>query len=336
MLEAILVTNSNLHTSLGALTLGGLFSTALSGVVMMQAVIYYRLFMKDPTIQKSMVAAVVLLDLLHSCMVWAADWMYLVESFGDDQITDRVFWTAGFSIALTAVSTVIVQCYFAWRLYKLSKGNYYASVILVLLAVCRLASALVTSAELIRLASFSKFYEAFGWVFTLGLCLSTALDVSTTMSLIYYLRKHRSGSGRLDHLLDAVTLYTVENGLLTSIATVASLAFWLAKPHALIYLGLHFTISKLYANSFLASMNARKMWRLQTQTTSESQGHRLPVIFAHNFSQGGRVRRTSAMGPGEVDYGTKVQITIDQTVEVDDDGPELSSRSASNSAKVGV
>ncbi|THG98666.1 hypothetical protein EW026_g3548 [Hermanssonia centrifuga] len=46
-----------------------------------------------------------------------------------------------------------------------------------------------------------------------------------------------------------------------SIATIASLVCWLVMPHNLVYLGLHFMISKLYANSLLASLNARKTLR---------------------------------------------------------------------------
>ena len=31
-------------------------------------------------------------------MVWVADWQYFVTSFGDSNITDHVFWSAGVSL----------------------------------------------------------------------------------------------------------------------------------------------------------------------------------------------------------------------------------------------
>jgi len=91
----VTVTSQNLRTSLGSLIIGGLASTALSGVVTMQTVLYARLFENDSGVLKSVVALVFFLDVLHTCMVWVADWQYFVNSFGDTNITDHVFWSAG-------------------------------------------------------------------------------------------------------------------------------------------------------------------------------------------------------------------------------------------------
>ncbi|PCH43519.1 hypothetical protein WOLCODRAFT_138390 [Wolfiporia cocos MD-104 SS10] len=324
------VTQSNMRTSLGALVIGGLAATALSGVVVMQVILYFRIFEKDASILKSLVAIVFVLDILHTCMVWAADWQYLVTSFGDTNITDHVFWYAVITIALTAITTIFVHLFFSYRLFRLSKGNYFICIPMILLAIGRVVSAIATSAEMIRLGSYYAFYTHYRWLFTLGLVLSTALDIMITGSLCTYLRKSRhGGSGRLDQILNSVTLYTVENGMVTCIATVLSLIFWLVKPHALIYLALHFAIGKLYTNSFLASMNARKLLRVQN-TTSESSEHRLPVIFSHHFSRGDR---RPAVRPDPVDLtSTKLQITVDKTVDyVTDD--VLSSPSHSDGAK---
>ncbi|KAI0930662.1 hypothetical protein AcV5_007320 [Taiwanofungus camphoratus] len=157
-----------------------------------------------------------------------------------------------------------------------------------------------------------------------------------TTGLCIYLRKsRRCGSGRLHHILDSVTLYTIENGLVTCVVTIISLVFWLAKPHALIYLGLHFVINKLYANCFLASMNARKLLRVQTQSTSSS-GHRLPVIITRNLS--GRDRNPSkVIQPDHVDLSsTKLQITIDKTVDyAADDLSDSPSHQAASSKNIG-
>ncbi|KAI0328383.1 hypothetical protein GY45DRAFT_1338172 [Cubamyces sp. BRFM 1775] len=321
----VAISESNLKTSLGALILGGMVCTGLTGIVAMQTVLYFRLFTRDQFSTKMKVATVFILDLLHSVMIAAANYMYFVNNFGTGDITDHVFWAVGISIALTAVLTVIVHLFFALRLFKLSKGNYWITVPIAVLAVARVVAAFVTTVELIRLGSFYEFGQQFRvsirtWVFTLGLVLSSVVDFLITGGLCYYLRRNRTGSGRFDHILDSVTLYTVENGLLTSfrslgrVTTLVSLIFWLVKPHVLIYLGLHFAISKLYANSFLASMNARKILRAQSQSQSGS-GHRLPVIFT-----GRGVRHSNA---DQLNLGTRVQITVDKTVDyATDDIPD--------------
>ncbi|KAI0768815.1 hypothetical protein BD413DRAFT_614302 [Trametes elegans] len=318
----VVLSESNLKTSLGALILGGMVCTGLSGIVAMQTVLYFRLFSRDQFSTKLKVAVVFLLDLLHSIMIAAANYMYCVDNFGQRDITDHVFWAVGISIALTAVLTVIVHLFFALRLFKLSKGNYWVTVPIAVLAVARVVAALVTTVELIRLGSFYEFGQRFRWVFTLGLVLSSVVDFLITGGLCYYLRRNRTGTGRFDHILDSVTLYTVENGLLTSVTTLVSLIFWLVKPHVLIYLGLHFAISKLYANSFLASMNARRILRAQSESQSAS-GHRLPVIFT---SRG--MRHSNAE---QLNLGTRVEITVDKTVDyATDDMPDILSTDQKN------
>ncbi|EIW62566.1 uncharacterized protein TRAVEDRAFT_33992 [Trametes versicolor FP-101664 SS1] len=280
----VMIPESDLKTSLGALIIGGMVCTGLSGVVAMQTVLYFRLFTRDKFSTKFQV------HFLHSVMIAAANYMYFVDNFGNTEITDRVFW------------------FFALRLFKLSKGNYWVTVPIVILAVARVGA--------IHLGSFHEFGERFRWVFTLGLVLSSVVDFLITGGLCYYLRRNRTGTGRFDHVLDSVTLYTVENGLLTSVTTLVSLIFWLVRPHVLIYLGLHFAISKLYANSFLASMNARKILRAQSESHSGGgSAHRLPVIFASRA-----MRHSNA---DQLNLGTRVQITVDKTVDyATDDVPD--------------
>ncbi|KAI0368832.1 hypothetical protein BV20DRAFT_426062 [Pilatotrama ljubarskyi] len=305
----VVLSESNLKTSLGAILLGGMVCTGLSGIVGMQTVLYFRLFTRDMTSTKIRVAVVFFLDLLHSAMIAAANYMYFVNHFGEEDVTDHVFWTVGVSIALTAVITVCVHLFFSMRLFKLSKGNYWITAPIAVLAVARVVAAFVTAIELIRLKSFYEFGVRFRWVFTLGLVLSAVVDGLITLGLCFYLRRHRGGTGRFDHILNAVTLYTVENGLITSVTTLVSLIFWLVKSDELIYLGLHFAISKLYANSFLASMNARKSLMAQSQSQSTS-GHRLPVIFPTQRGLGGSNADQLDLG-----LGTRVHITVDKTTD---------------------
>jgi len=63
------------------------------------------------------------------------------------------------------------------------------------------------------------------------------------------------------HVVNTLTLYTLENGFITCLTTTASLICWLAMPNNLVFMGLHFVIGKLYANSLLVSLNTRKELR---------------------------------------------------------------------------
>ncbi|KAK7682503.1 hypothetical protein QCA50_014303 [Cerrena zonata] len=110
----------------------------------------------------------------------------------------------------------------------------------------------------------------------------------------------------MDNIIDSITLYTVENGLLTCLTTVISLICWLMMPHNLIFLGLHFVISKLYSNTFLATLNARNglRGRSRAQTT---------VRLPDNLTQFSR--REPHVSRYDIHPITPVQISVEKTVQ---------------------
>jgi len=99
------------------------------------------------------------------------------------------------------------------------------------------------------------------WLFSMGLALSSGVDILITVFLFFLLQRSRNNSLNLDHIIDSLILYTFEIGSLTSAATVVSMICWLRLDNSLIFLGLHFVIGKLYANSLLATLNAREQLR---------------------------------------------------------------------------
>ena len=141
--------------------------------------------------------------------------------------------------------------------------------------------------------------------FTTGLSLSAAIDVLITGWLCYFLREVRSRIGgphstMMIRMVDTLTLYTLENGALTCFAAIASLICWLTMPHNLIFMGLHFVISKLYANSLLASLNMRNELRhLQGRRVSHRPGHTI-TGFQHDHDDGPesvlRIQNSKSLG----------------------------------------
>ncbi|OJT15917.1 hypothetical protein TRAPUB_14199, partial [Trametes pubescens] len=84
------ISEHDLKTSLGALIIGGMVCTGLTGIVAMQTLLYFRLFAHDNLSTKFQVGGVCLLDVLHSAMIATANYMYFVDNFGNTEITDRV------------------------------------------------------------------------------------------------------------------------------------------------------------------------------------------------------------------------------------------------------
>ncbi|KAK1236154.1 hypothetical protein PQX77_000596, partial [Marasmius sp. AFHP31] len=190
------------------------------------------------------------------------------------------------SILATAIQTLIAHGFFAHKILKSSNNNYFVTAPIIILAVARVVAATVTTSEMMKLQRFSAFDQTYpGWMITTGLSLSAGIDIIITCCLFYNLRtlRRQMHATGLVQVLDSLTLFTLENGLLTCIAAIASLVCWLTMPFNLIFLGLHFIIGKLYANSLLASLNTRKGLRQMGPRLSPWSDASLPVLSFDDF-----------------------------------------------------
>ncbi|PBK60716.1 hypothetical protein ARMSODRAFT_1026301 [Armillaria solidipes] len=315
----------------GAMLAGGFVAAMLSGIVTIQALIYFRLYMQDSWRKKVMVLAIWILDIVHSTFIFVSLFDYLITYFGVQDRTGLITFIAQvpfinvhfglisyhkLTIVVTAMQTLIAHCYFSEKIHKSSDRNWAITAPILALAFLRLVAASVSTFEMIRLHRFSAFNEDYpGWIFTTGLSLSSAVDVLITAWLCYFLhllRRRIDAPSSMLQVIDSLTIYTLENGLLTSIATTASLICWLVMPTNLVFLGLHFVIEKLYANSVLASLNTRKELR-ELREKVRAWGD-LPVLSSEDFYTQYQPRNA------EVAYRPRgkirqLEVTIKKTVE---------------------
>ncbi|KAK7063606.1 hypothetical protein R3P38DRAFT_2819395 [Favolaschia claudopus] len=244
--------------TMGALLIGGLFATLLAGTVNIQAVLYQRTYKKDPVPIKLLILAVWTLDNLHTGFIWGGLWYCLIQNNGAWDRMDSIPWSIALTVVITALVTFLVHCFFAHRIFMLSKKNYFMTLPVLALTLLRLGAASVSTWEMLRYRSFNIFRLKARWIFTLGLSVSSAVDILITGLLVYLFRRNRTGNGRLNHMLDKLILYGLETGSLTCLGTIVTMLLWVITPKNLVFLGLHVVIAKLYANSVLVTLNTRK------------------------------------------------------------------------------
>ncbi|KAF7323533.1 hypothetical protein MKEN_00573100 [Mycena kentingensis (nom. inval.)] len=251
--------------TLGPLLIGGSIALILSGMVSVQSIVFYKLYPNEQRVWVAMVLAVWTLDTLHSAFIVTSLFDYFIQWFGDVARTDFIPWSIALTVVLTAITTLIAHVYYAQKIFKSSGRNWWITAPVIILVFLRLFAASVSTYEMIIIHRFSAFNEMYpGWVFTTGLSLSAGVDIIITFLLCYFLYKLKSRTGTsnpMAQVVNILTLYTLENGLLTSLTVTASLICWLMMPNNLVFLGLHFVIGKLYANSLLISLNTRKALR---------------------------------------------------------------------------
>jgi hypothetical protein len=242
-------------------------------------VYYFQHYQDDKPSSKLMVAVVWFLDVLHTITVFTSDWLWLIEHFGEVGISNWIPWSLGVTVVLTAMVTIIVHGFFIFRIHGLSRGNWFVVGPILVLAVVRLGFASTTCAKMLVYADFGTFVDNVAWVFTMGLVTSSILDVVITLCLLWYLGNAKTGFAGMDQIVNCLSLYAIENGLITSVAIVISLGCWLGMRHNLIFMAIHFVVAKLYANSLLATLNSRKNIRERNRATSFSEGPQSMAVF---------------------------------------------------------
>ncbi|KAG2741302.1 hypothetical protein P692DRAFT_20840094 [Suillus brevipes Sb2] len=292
----------------------------------MQFIVYFRVYFRESWRTKSLVIVIWLLDLSHSALVAVALWDSIIATYGDLSKIDTIPWCIGPAIELTALITFLVQSFFAYRIYKLQKKKLTVAIPIVALSLARLIMASITNSEMLKLKSYNTFFQRFSWIFTFGLILSALVDIMITTFLCYFLRKNRPSFTDTMRIIDTLTFWTIQNGSMTSAAAIATLLCWKIMPSNRVFLGLHFVVAKLYANSLLATLNARKqIWSGKQYTPTNNQP--MPIVFLEDYEHGpdssitqqGSLRLNTPQ-PKAVHKRTKlIEVNVEQNVESKDD-----------------
>lgn len=294
-------------TVYGAILLGTCIGCGLTGIVFVQTVLYFKFYPSDSTNNKILVVIVWALDMMHTILIIASVWESVIVNFAKPELMDLIPRALGLSVAITAAVTFLVHCFFANRVRKLTKRWYLAAPI-VFLAFLRLLAACVSTSEIIRLRHYSLFIKPFpSWIFTLGVTLSASVEFCITTVMVIFLGRSRTGFATMNHIINSLILYTLETGSFTCAVTIASLICWMVMRHNLIFLGMHFAIAKLYANSLLATLNTRK--RLRSDRTLSSQRDADVYPASSNIHKSSRI-----LGPLSPNKGAHLNVNVETTV----------------------
>ncbi|OBZ69408.1 hypothetical protein A0H81_10650 [Grifola frondosa] len=211
---------------LGSILIGLFFACILYGVATLQAFMYMQMYPDDSRLVKYLVATVWVLETLHTGFCMQFMYAYVIWNFGNTEFMGGIYWSGGLTIFLAVLIQVTVQCFYIRRLWVLSNHSVAFTIPLVTLSV--------------------------------GMGSSACIDVIVASVLIYYLKRGRSGLRRSDNMLVWLSVYAVNTGALTSAVSVLTVVTFAVQKESLVFLALGVMQSKLYANSFLGSLNARQ------------------------------------------------------------------------------
>ncbi|KAF8885055.1 hypothetical protein CPB84DRAFT_1816875 [Gymnopilus junonius] len=226
------MTHYILHNTFGAAFIGLRYFT-MNLVSIVQAW-YYFLHQQDPWSLKALVSAVMAFDTVHQILITHTVYTYTVTNWGMKMnlgLLSGGSMLVGF-LHFQGLTAFLVQSFLTMRVWRFRLH-------------------FKTYAQLAEIKYLSILVNA----------LAAAGDVFIAAALCTLLHLSRTGFQRSDTMINKLILFAVNTGFLTSLCAVASLISIIVAGNTFLYIAFFFCIGRLYTNSLLATLNARKMIR---------------------------------------------------------------------------
>ncbi|KAM5536913.1 hypothetical protein V8D89_009460 [Ganoderma adspersum] len=283
-----------LKEALACVVLGTIIATAVYGITILQAYIYFR-HNSASSRTRSFVALLFALDTTTMILTLYGFYDDFVIHFDDISSFLKIPGTLAAENLLTVLIGMLTQCFFAHRIWGLSKGNVLLVSGIVILSLCSLGKS-------IREARRDMWMNTY--IFSLGTLeirilagfangLSVICDLMIAASLYIYLNSKRTGFRRTDSIIDRLMIYAVNRGLLTATCQACHMILTVALPGRLIYFPFSILDGKLYCNTLLATLNAQRDMRSDGTHIIEVGSHMLDQI---NTSTSGHGSHRNAPG----------------------------------------
>jgi hypothetical protein len=238
----------------------------LYGMNVMQAYQYYTTFDSDRIFIKILVGIILALESLHLALGAHYNYYYLIEHYGQPEYILRIVWSDWLSSFTGFWISWLVNLFFVRRIYVLSK-RLSISIIIGILATVRPAIGFTASTFPIIYPDWVTFRKHVQWMFITGLSIGLATDFLIAFAISFYLLRGRDTSvPSTRNIVRLLLWYTINTTGILSFFAVVEFIFLLRSPQTLVFLGLFQIQIQLYANCFLASLNARQNLRKRNMT----------------------------------------------------------------------
>jgi hypothetical protein len=287
-----------LDNTIGAVLLGAMAACMLFGITNLQMYMYYQTYPNDSRFQKLSVAILWILDTLHLGLTIHAVYHYLVSSFGNVAAQDVIVWSFKLQIAVNVVIVLLVQSLYALRVWKL--GHHFGRiwpVVVVAFVAGGYSIGIILAVKTYHVASFTGLNEM-SWAIITSFATSTAIDIVLATVLCFYLNSSRSSFINTNYRILTIMKYVLASGFLTSACSLTALITYAVMPNNLIFLGIEFLLTKLYINSFVAMLNARRSVReMDTTGSSMNVSQVINVCSMRSNAYGGGESESAPMTP---------------------------------------
>ncbi|EPQ57813.1 hypothetical protein GLOTRDRAFT_103827 [Gloeophyllum trabeum ATCC 11539] len=290
---------------LGSVLVGIFIAAILYGITTTQAFVYYQNYPNDQKLLKWMVGLIWFLETLHTGFCIDFIYKYVITEYGNAPFMNVIYWSGGITVIIGVLVAALVHGYYVRRVWILSDRNTILTAVVTFLAVLRFGDYTLSEWSVFRTRKLPLMTLAG------GLSSAAAVDLLVAGALCYFLERNRTGFQRSDSRINLLMAYIINTGALTTVFSLIIVITFAAMNGSLVFLAFVEIQSKLYANSFLASLNARR--KLMNSGARGANGY--PT---YELSNGGRSHiRSNTTGPVLTDGRVQIEIFHETTRIVD-------------------
>ncbi|EGO00735.1 hypothetical protein SERLA73DRAFT_178641 [Serpula lacrymans var. lacrymans S7.3] len=247
----------------GPMLIGVFFNCILFGIMVMQTFIYYQTFKGDRAWIRLFIFYLIVAETVNTGCDMYLIYQPLVQEFGTSAAgTYFPMMLAASPIVTVCVSTP-VQIFTAWRITIVTQRKV-AAIIICTFSLLSFAAALWTGIQVVTLKLISRKLELeFIITGVTWLILSALADLIITATLVFSLltrKKSRYTSSFLNLSIDRIIRLAIQTGLVTFLFSLADALLSIFTPKTSVNFVWDFSISKLYTNALLSTLNARVGW----------------------------------------------------------------------------
>ncbi|KZT69640.1 hypothetical protein DAEQUDRAFT_726256 [Daedalea quercina L-15889] len=309
----------------------GLCVAFLYGITTGQSAFYWSRSGKDGKVLRCLVLLLWLLDSAHYVLVPCSFYVLLAESFHDGVARLEIqaisaalnTWSYQGVFVITGLTDLLVKGIFTYCIWRLSSSLVTATVLcLFSFTVFVLSCVSAFSGDCLGSSAPSCFYKApvlgdintsTATVIAMLTCVAIS-DITVAGTLCVLLWRRRTGFAGNERLMRLLMFYSIRVGLLTSLASAASLTtFILIESDSAAFIATFWVVPKLSINSLLALLNARRHLREEMGLSVERSAPHEPIL---SFADSGH----HEIPPGQMWGHQTPRLLVKVETEIEMDG----------------
>jgi len=243
----------DLDKKIGAALVGCVVSSTLFGIIAMQIYRFIVIRIKDALSFQILVYFLWVLTVTQMLLSVTTVYLTTVTGYGD--VVTLLYPPKTFlsQVFISTVSDAAIRCIFAWKVNKITKSKLLSALIVLASFVYMgfgIAYASVSFGH--TFVSLSKN----AYMLYASFAAALAGDLIIVGALCTDIWRITQSNKTID-IVDKVRLYAINTCLLTTVWTAVCLITFAVWPTEYVYIGVYYSLNKLYMNSLLATLNNR-------------------------------------------------------------------------------